>query len=255
MKKATRGARRRLLLSLVAAPLLVASLGAAAVKTPWLLSDIRPSSMGSVDEGRDTLRAIQRAHGGAGNWRSLSWVELEFTGTVPFLPARLTFGVPEQFDLVVRFTPAVPGRASLILNGTVHEVDARDGNEGLALVANSVRHLWELPFAMQSADVVRHVADTQGYERVFASWGTPEPQADTDQYILWSRGGVIERFYSTARVITPFTVACVDLEAFRTVEGFVVPGKVTVRGDHPQGRVVQRWELRGIRFGPRGVDG
>ncbi len=170
------------------------ALGAVVLKTPLLLSDIRAEPLGSADEGRAHLHQAQAAHGGREAWLDREWVELELDGEIPFLPARLAFGdVNEQVHLRLRYDPREYGVATMVLDGETHAIDTRVERDGLGLLADSVRHLFEYAFSMESADVLAALPDRDGHARIFASWGTDTPQMDVDQYIVSDRSGAAPR--------------------------------------------------------------
>jgi hypothetical protein len=243
----------------IASLLLVSALafvaGVIALKTPLLLSDIREDPLGDPAKGRAVLLRTQAAHGGLDAWRTRDWIELELRGEIPFAPARFGFGgVGEELHVVLRFDPAVHGLATLTLDGQDLAVDTRGERDGLGLLAESVRHLWEFAFAMDSADVLAALPAREGLDRVFASWGTDAPQPAVDQYVLWSdqQEHIVRRFDSTGRAIAPFIRARVVFDDYRDVEGFMLPGTVTVHRAGERGGVVQAWRLVAARLGPAG---
>jgi len=243
---------RKFLIGLVAVTATAAVAAILVMRTPLLISDIRTEPLGDRSAGRKVLEASQRAHGGLDAWKARSWVELEVSGHVPFPPARWAFGVPAHTEVRLRFDPQVVGLATLTVDdGEPIAIDTRKERDGLGLLADSLRHLWEFPFAMDTADVVAGLASVDGHDRVFLSWGTDAPQMTVDQYILWSDGTHrTVRFDSTGRAITPFTKAVVVFEDHRRVEGFEVPGRVKVTRAGQEGAVVHEWTLKGIRLGP-----
>ena len=88
-------------------------------------------------------------------------------------------------------------------------------------------------------------------QRTFASWGTQDPQLHTDQYIVWTgENGLVERFDSTGRAVAPFILARVVFEDHRDVEGFQLPGQVTVFEAGEAGSVVHAWRVVDVRLGP-----
>lgn len=245
--------RTRTKLAIAASSMLVLGAGLVAVvmKTPLLLADLRTEPLGDAEQGRATLHRAQAAHGGRDAWLDHEWVELELDGDVPFLPARLGFGgVDERASVWLRFDPRQYGVATLRVDGETHAIDTRSDRDGLGLLADSLRHLWELPFAMESADVIAALPDREGQERVFASWGTDAPQMDVDQYVLWTDPAqhLVRRFDSTGRAIAPFIVARVMYEGYRTIDGFELPGRVTIYDE--EDAVVHRWTLVAARLGP-----
>ena len=214
---------------------------------PLLLSDIREAPVGDAQAARALLHQAHTTHGGLDAWRAHDWVELDLDGDIPKTPARWGFGVAERATSVtVRFRPTAE-----VLAVTVDGADRYPGDDRAHFLGQSVQHLFELPFAMESADVLQAYGEQEGHQRIFASWGTAEPQRRVDQYILWRDAeGRISDFQSTGRAITPFLRARVSLDQHREFEGFLLPTSVTVESDPAEAEPVMRWILRGVRMGP-----
>lgn len=234
--------RRRFGIAVLATLAVTALVAVLALKTPLLLSDLRTEPLGDAEVGRATLHEAQRAHGGRDAWLSRAWVELELDGEIPFPPARLALDVDPEVHVTVRYDPREAEVASVVVDGVEREPD---------LLADSVRHLFELVFAMESADVSAALPDRDGHARTFLSWRTAEPQMDYDQYIVWAdrEAHLVRRFDCTGRAIAPFVLARVSLENYRDVQGFAIPARVRVARAE-DGALVQGWTLVEARLGP-----
>ncbi|MCP4810723.1 MAG: hypothetical protein GY913_10535 [Proteobacteria bacterium] len=197
-----------------------------------------------------TLSNGWEAHGGIDDWRAHQRIELELEGVVELPPARWAFGVETASPSVtLHYDPSVWGEGTMWLDegGSVQErvLDPAAPD----LLADSVRHLVEFTFSMDSADVLHTLPDVDGHSRLFASWGDSAPQRDIDQYILWfDAEHVLRRFDSTGRAIAPFIRAEVTFEDYRDAGGFLLPGHVEVRRPGPGGALVHAWTLREARL-------
>jgi hypothetical protein len=231
------------------AGLVLAGVAGSVLASPLVVSDIRQEPLGDPAEAQATMEAAWRAHGGLERWREHSRVELELQGQVPLWPARQVFGIEdEQVSVTLRYDPSVWGEGTLSVNGGADvELDPAAPN----LLADSVRHLVELSFSMDSADVLHALPQVDGHRRVFASWGEAAPQRDVDQYILWFNAeGILTRFDSTGRAIAPFIKARVGFEDYQDVAGFQLPGRVEVRRAGEDGALVHAWTLRSVHLEP-----
>lgn len=257
----------------LASVLLIAALAAAGglvLGTDLFLADIRPAGLGPEGSGAASLDAIHQAHGGAERWKAVPRVSMVIEGTwhgrlvhwrlAPFLGdaprLRLTFSPATHGDAVLA---PVDGADPIfeVRGGVAFERTAageRPGPAALPSFVDALRHLIELPFAMQTADVVRAVPDATWQERthrrVFASWGTDAPQSDVDQYVLWQdqASGHLVRFDATGRFMAPFAVACAEFAGQFEVDGFVLPRTVVVnRGDQP-GAPIMSWRIVSVEL-------
>ena len=229
-------------------------------KTDLLLADIRPADLGAPASGRKTMPSIHRAHGDAARWYALQRVTLEMEGTWDHPAPRWAQGpfLSDEPRIRLSFAPAVYGDAKLESLDTNESFEVRDGvalahadgstrpgPRQLRLFVDSIRHLVEMPFAMQTTTVQRSTAASawngEQYRRVFATWGDFAPNPDVDQYILWQNesSGLLERFDATGRFISPFAQACVELSDHVIDGGFVLPRHITVnRGEQPGDRLM-----------------
>lgn len=104
----------------------------------------------------------------------------------------------------------------------------------------------ELPFRLRSAPVVRDAGERRhrgrSYQRVFATWGGPEPRPEHDQYVLWIdpetrllsmvrytvRDGLASRSPAQARLFRSVMLGTMHFEDYRDVDGVMVPFVQTV---------------------------
>ncbi|MCA9539944.1 MAG: hypothetical protein KC620_13695 [Myxococcales bacterium] len=159
-----------------------------AFKTPAFISDLRTEPLGTAEAAKALLARLDAAHGSGAAWRSHAFVELKTQGEVGAFEARLGFDLSEpQPLLTLRFDPAGCGPFTMRLTAgpVIFAGEVGDASAGRQLLAASVRHLFEFPFAMASADVQHGMTVLDGHPRLFMSWGAAEPQMHIDQYVLW----------------------------------------------------------------------
>ena len=107
----------------------------------------------------------------------------------------------------------------------------------------SLQYFNELPFRLTDAPIVADLgpADLHGlaYDRVFVTWGSPQPAAEVDQYVLWidRQLGLVTKAHYTVRdaATMPFVpeeqrpvmragaAGTIHFSDFRTVGGVQVP--------------------------------
>lgn len=257
MSASSRRILRRVAVVVALLALVAAGLGLAAFNTPLFLADLVDTPLGTVDEGEALRDRLQAAHGGLDRWRERAWIELRATGTIPSRLARGTFGCDsETVELTLRFDPRdhTPTTMKLVHGDRTTEGAMPDLEPGHRMLAASIRHLFELPFAMESADVIHGLPPVDGAPRVFMSWGTAAPQMQTDQYILWlDPKDRIFRFQATVRAVAPFVTADVAFDGAIEAEGLMLPRSARVANAR-EGETIHAWELLEMTPGPV-VDG
>lgn len=244
---------RRVVLIALAVILVVAGLVEAAFKTSLFLGDLSGLATGSPEAGRATLAGVQDAHGGLAAWRSRAWVEFELAGTVPLGSVRASFGVDaEDVTLRLRFDPCDRSEMTIaVKSGTVEfEGPVTAASEPHRFLAASIRHLFEMPFAMHTADIVHAAPDGEEGPRVFLTWGATEASMTIDQYVLEAGGqGTLVGFHSTVRRVAPFLEADVNYGPPIAFDGFLLPGAADVRAALVD-MTVHDWTLTAARAGP-----
>lgn len=116
----------------------------------------------------------------------------------------------------------------------------------------TLHYLAELPFRLLEASVVIDAGpasvDGTEYHRVFASWGTPEPNEKVDQYVVWigRRSGLVEKAHFTLRdfpayrpveqraALVASSVSTIHYEDFREIDGVAVPFVYTITRFGPE---------------------
>lgn len=226
--------------------------------TELFLSSLDVGELGSEGDADDQISALVQGHGDPAGWKRRALVELRLRGTVPFAPARLAFGLHStDVELTLQFEPSNPGRYAFTLRDGVAvsrgEVDTRGERDGLGLLLDSVRHLFELPFVAGQIPIRRGLSAADGTtRRAFFTWGTgPQPSPQHDQIVLFERGGRLVRMDTTGRDIAPFIVARVEFRGAVALGDHRLPARATVL-DAGSGRdVIHRWELVSVRELPR----
>ncbi len=223
------------------------------LQTPLLLVDLSEEGLGDAAAGEAMAARMSAAHGGLDRWRERAWVELDVEGEVVAGTARFFFGLGERVALTLRFDPCDQSPMTATIRDAERSIalPSADSTEGHAAITASVRHLFEMPFAMRSADVVRAMAPRGEVERVFMSWGTAEAQLQTDQYIMHlDAQGATTGFRSTVRLASPFMTSAVTYADRVERDGLWVPRRATVRSGAPDGAVAHDWTLTDMRLGP-----
>ncbi|MCB9685023.1 MAG: hypothetical protein H6738_07630 [Alphaproteobacteria bacterium] len=240
---------------IVGVVVMVATVGFAVFRTDLLLSRLEVGPLGSEADADRVLPQLASAYGPADAWRALPAVELELVGEVPFVPARLLFGMAPTTPhtaLTVRFEPGRHGVYGYVQDGVRGCADTRSERDGRGLLLDSVHHLFTLPFSVGDVPFRRSVstAGPDGSTGTFLTWGDdPEPTSAFDQVVLWTDGGRIARMDTTGRDVAPFIVAAVPYDGTAEVEGapgFLLPHTATIQRG-PGGSIVHRWELRRAR--------
>lgn len=224
-----------------------------AFHTSALMGDLSAEGLGTPADGQQQQKRMQDAHGGLEAWLDRSWVELKLDGNVPGFSVQMGFGISTDAPgLTLRFDPCdrQPMTARVDDAGDIAEFSADAAEGGHRLMVLAIRHLYEMPFAMRSADVVHGMPPADGADRVFMSWGQAGPQMDTDQYVLrLGEDGRLTGFASTVRVIAPFVMADAIYTEYVQREGLSLPKQVAVH-QGPGGPLVHSWTLTELTLGP-----
>lgn len=248
---------RRLAIALGGGLLLLGALALLAFRTSLFLSDLRDGPLGVAADGEAARQRLHAAHGGLDRWLGHGWVELTLTGEVPAAEAAGAFGVSGDHPrLTLRFDPCdrAPFTQRIVDGSVITEGPITGQSEAHQMLGYSIRHLFELPFAMHTADVIHSLPSTGDAARVFMSWGRAEPQMKTDQYILeLGPDGRVRGFEATVRAVAPFIRADVDYAGWVEADGITLPRDATVR-DPLLDRLIHRWRLESLTLGPPRAD-
>jgi hypothetical protein len=116
----------------------------------------------------------------------------------------------------------------------------------------TLQYFNELPFRMRNGTVVREAGSFRHrgrtFDLVFATWRSPEPQPDLDQYVLWiDRGtGLLAKARYTVReaassmppvqrkMFRPLVAGTIHFEDYRDIDGVQVPFVQTVTLPPPE---------------------
>ena len=232
-------------MSLVVAAMVVAAL-VVALRTDLFLSDLRPAQLvtegAPAKQGRALLARAKAAHGWAA-WRRARSVRFEVEQDFGLPGLHRLFGLPAnptRYAFIATPTDYAGGRYEVEGGAPIHfegDQPVRDGDDrgfGVSFFGRGMRHLLELPFAMDSADTVAKLeaAEWRGrsYDRVFATRGSPEARREVDQYVLWidKETGHIDRFDATGHGLAPPVRARVELSWSAHPSGLVVPEEISV---------------------------
>lgn len=98
----------------------------------------------------------------------------------------------------------------------------------------------ELPFRVLQAEIISYMGDGsldgKEYYLVLATWGTPEPNSEYDQYVIWinKETSLIEKMSYTVRDMFSFMEATIHFSDFKNTQGVMVPFKHTTTMDRPE---------------------
>lgn len=116
----------------------------------------------------------------------------------------------------------------------------------------TLQYFDELPFRMLAAPVILYAGEGlyvgQRYDKVFVSWGSPQPHAEHDQYLLWINPatGLIDVVRYTLRdavtmsspimrpVMKVFAAGTIHYRAYRRQDDVMVPFEQTVALPPPE---------------------
>ena len=217
-------------------------------------SDIRPETLQqsgitpeSERKGRELLARVVEAHGGRERWQSLITADILMRdqwagGLIGWFNPWPGNNLLVRFQtLVGTFTSRVEileGEEKGLVWGTQswHTYEQKPGGvlvfKEVGAAQNllpAMQYFLELPFRIAKAPLVAHLGSGtlrgQQYERVFATWETPEPHAEHDQYILWinHETGLVELAEWTFRGAMKSYVGTIRYADYRAVEGIQVP--------------------------------
>lgn len=224
-------------------------------------ADIRPS--GTQGSARSTLRRAQAAHGGWDAFRGVAQAEYRVEGEFAYGVVRhvMTPYADNTLPLVFRYQPRTPGGTfQRVDQEEVYTVDASTPVDSTpAFFLRSIRHLLDLPFAMETATRLEDAGSVvwrgQVYDRIYATWSDEEPPRDVDQYVLWVNRttGRIDRFDTTVRDLSRFLTGRVEYHGFRKMYGMIVPSQIIVYRAVNEQQYVHRWKITKVNFRSEGA--
>lgn len=115
----------------------------------------------------------------------------------------------------------------------------------------TLQYFTELPFRLLNAETVLDAGSAthrgQRYDRVFVTWGSPEPHAEHDQYLLWidSDTRLVEMVHYTVRdlasmntgaaraLMRTLATGTIHFDDYRMVDGVMIPFVQTVTLPEP----------------------
>lgn len=115
-----------------------------------------------------------------------------------------------------------------------------DADDEIEFWVPTVSYFLELPFRIGEADVVAYTGDRviggRSYAVVFCSWGTAEPQANVDQYLVFVDRQTHRIGYAayTVRDMYRFVKGAVHYQAWARHQGILWPTRM-VMADEPGG--------------------
>ncbi len=270
--------RRKLLIAAVLVVLALAGLAAFKLSR---LSDIRPPELtgGEVtaereERGRELLSRLEDAHGGYAAWSRRQGATVELRDHWPDAVMRALAMPWAESGLLMRSTMLRGADASRleflegeqlgtawgIQNWMTYRAGAGDqkpafeDDDAIRFWLPTFQYFFEAPFRLREADVVADAGPEAvagvTYQRVFASWGRPEPQQRIDQYLAWidPESGRLAYLEYTVRDMMPAIVGCMHYRDYHQVgDLWIAMTMAVVKG--PGGPdALHRFELEDVRF-------
>ncbi len=269
---------RRLLLAVVLLMLLLAGL---AVFQLNRLSDVRPPELvedGVTSQreqhGRELLTRLEDAHGGYAAWSGQPGAVVEFRDHWPGGVMRALAMPWSESGLLMRSTMLRGIDASRLeflegeRTGTAWGIQswmtyragagaappAFEDDDTIRFWLPTFQYFLEAPFRLREAEVVADAGPETvagvTYQRVFASWGRPEPQPKVDQYLAWIHPdtGRLEYLEYTVRDMMPAVAGCMHYRDYRQVDDLQVAMTMAVVEGPGGPDALHRFELEAVRF-------
>ncbi len=222
------------------------------------LADIRPAelmdgiSAEQASKGREMLAEMQQAYG-LSVWSELKTADFKMT-SVWHVEDSGWLHNPQEFelkaygmgsddaDLIFLNGPKV-GEGWAVKDGK--HFDLRGGEHIAKSVPDPhtkvlIKNWWfQFAFRITEADFIGYAGDENvrgiNYQRVYATWGSEEPNETYDQYLLYihPESKRMEWYYFTFREANPAARISIEQSDFRTVDGVLVPFVSTVRRAPP----------------------
>ena len=241
-------------------------------------ADLRPDEFDAAesaadrDRGRALLNQMAAAHGGerefkkSGVYRARvhdDWSPTSF----PFTLLKPFPGKVQKYDMYQR--AGTEDTRLVFLNGKLagqewgvqqwETYTVKDGGEPrfkdnatIRFTGPAIGYFVQAPFRLPEATYVQSLGRLEhagrSYERVFATWETPEPHKQIDQFVAWIDAETSRlRFLEwTARQQAKFVSGWMSFEDYKQVDGFWFAHKmttVTEPGGKPNFHVVHLAEL------------
>ncbi len=250
---------------------MVLALLAGAAFTLWGYADLRTpaaedASAESARQGREILERSAERHG-LGAWQSYTTLETVATDT---WKVGGWWPTPEQQFRTQALLGTFTSRVELLGGPSAGEIRGiqswaayrqepgaqratflEDPAYEIIFYLPTLQYFTELPFRLLAADTVLDAgpASHRGrrYDRVLVTWGTPEPHAEHDQYLLWidTETGLVEMVQYTVRdlaalnsgtmrvLMKSLAVGTIHFDDYRPVDGVMIPFEQTVTLSEP----------------------
>jgi hypothetical protein len=223
---------------------------------------VRRAGPDSERRGRELLEGLAERHGLAA-WRRHTTMEVLATdswpGGGPWWPeATQRFRTQALLGTFTSRAELLDGRGRGVVWGIqawacykgkssdVAPTFLSEPDRAITFYLPTLQYFNELPFRLRSAPIVRDAGEARhrgrAYERVFVTWGGPEPRAEHDQYVLWidRETGLLSKVRYTLRdgvawmppvqatLFRSVMVGTMHYEGYREVQGVMVPHVQTV---------------------------
>ena len=278
---APRSNRRRLWRGvLIACVLLVLALAGLVVFQTFRLADIRPPELADTgvttereQRGRELLSRLEEAHGGYAAWNVWRGARVEFRDHWQGAMMRFAVMPWTESGLLMRSTMLRGSDASRLeflegedagtTWGIQNWITYRAAGGGAPTFEDddtirfwlpTIQYFFEAPFRLREGGVIADAGPETvagiTYQRVFISWGTAEPQSQTDQYLAWIHpdSGRLEYLEYTVRDMMPGVVGCMHYRDYRQVEDLWIAMTMSVVEGPGGPDALHRYELEDVRL-------
>ena len=243
------------------------------------LSDIRPPALKEAEidaesaaRARELVARMLEAHGGLVRFRSFTAAEVVARDDWPSAEARAQYMPWPENDQRIRYQfllGTFDSRAEILegegkgeVRGIQNWMTYRKAPGGDAVFSPdplqtfflpTYQYFFELPFRMAEVPIVGYGGEEtflgEPYHRVLATWETPEPHPEHDQYLLWihAETGRLDLVQYTIREFMPSAIGAIHLEDFRQVQGLLLPFRQTI-GPPGGDRYLHRIQLEEVVF-------
>lgn len=248
----------------------------------WLLTscairDIRPDTSGvfwNEEKGRALLEKAARIHG-VNYWKELETYEISISDQYYGWVGKLISPYPgNEGALRLQYIPeSFTGRAIFdggkwdkriwgLQSWQAYILSPRgklrfNRRNDITFHLSAYQYFIEFPLRITEAPIVAYIGEKmergQTYLRVFATWKSPKPQIEFDQYIIWINAGSgrIDKLEYTLRDIHKSLHATAYFRHYRRVSGgLLLPEYISISSPLQLGTWLHEWQLKDFVANP-----
>lgn len=124
----------------------------------------------------------------------------------------------------------------------------------IPLALPTSQYLFEFPFRLMKAPILADAGTIDErstiYQRVYATWETPEPHREHDQFVLWinEENGLIDVVYFTVRVAGDEATSAIFYSDYREIAGVQIPFRQVFTPAPHIDMVIHQTVIEQVRF-------